>query len=156
MAQSFPVITSAKVIHLCSENLCSWLEGLPASSELPIQNPDIPKNWWSGRSAFLCPGKSVCKPGQSSQFRGSWPQRSRYVQRGASLDLPHPSGPLQTTAIAKGETIYTYWRLIFSSSLKEFFFLWSSCTCTGWPAWIAPVMSKAQESRSSLEQHSRK
>lgn len=33
------------------------------------------------------------------------------------------SGALQRTAIVEGETMNTYWRLMFSSSLKEFFIL---------------------------------
>lgn len=40
--------------------------------------------------------------------------------------------------------------------MKEFFCVWSCWTFPGCPAWIAPVISKAQESLSSREQASRK
>ena len=50
----------------------------------------------------------------------------------------------------------THCRLMWGGNLKEFFCMWSCWTFPGCPAWIAPVISKAQESLSSREQASRK
>lgn len=50
----------------------------------------------------------------------------------------------------------THCRLMCGGNLKEFFCMWSCWTFPGCPAWIAPVISKAQESLSSREQASRK
>ena len=47
-------------------------------------------------------------------------------------------------------------KLMWGGSLKEFFSSWSCWTFPGCPAWMAPVISKAQASLSSREQASRK
>lgn len=74
-----------------SEHLCSWLAAFKPAVACLCRAPRHPK-MRVRKKMHSCALTKVCaNPGQSSQYRGSWPRRSRSVQREASLDPPYPA-----------------------------------------------------------------
>lgn len=55
----------------------------------PCKTHILPKD--DGQEKVHSLAKICANLGQGNQFGGSWPNRSRSVQKGASLDPPHPS-----------------------------------------------------------------
>lgn len=138
----------------------NWREGLKTSRCESSRGPKILHRSRAGREGHS-QAEKIIQTGQWQQKTLTHNGGTRQACVVTTEPTPSPVTLTEAAATKPGRVrgrggLGTHCRLMWGGSLKEFFNMWSCWTFPGCPAWIAPVISKAQASLSSREQASRK